>query len=390
MRILFVADGRSPIALSWIRYFTERGDDVFLASTFDCSPDLSLRELQITPVAYSGARSGSTPSGSGARIRPVWRTTLRDILGPLTIRRSAAGLERFITRVRPEIVHAMRIPFEGMLAADARSTAPLVVSVWGNDFTLHASTTPLMRHYTEWTVTVADGLHADCHRDIRLARQWGLATARPTLVVPGSGGIRTDLFHVADKTPSEPVIINARGARAYVRTDTFLQAIPQVLQRIPSARFVCPSLAGNREAERTIGKLGIEHAVQLLPHLQQSQLADLLRRSQVMVSPSTHDGTPNSLLEGMACGCFPVAGDLESIREWITDGVNGLLINAADARQVAEGILRALDDKDLRRNAAGLNQQLILQRAEYGQCMGRVVEFYERVIKGSPASTALR
>ena len=33
-----------------------------------------------------------------------------------------------------------------------------------------------------------------------------------------------------------------------------------------------------------------------------------------------HDGTPNTLLEGMACGCLPVAGDLDSIREWLKPG----------------------------------------------------------------------
>ena len=55
MRLLFVADGRSPIALNWIRYFAERGDEVYLASTFDCSPDLPLKGLEFTPVAYSQA-----------------------------------------------------------------------------------------------------------------------------------------------------------------------------------------------------------------------------------------------------------------------------------------------------------------------------------------------
>jgi hypothetical protein len=33
MKILYVADGRSPIAQNWIRYFAERGDEVYLAST---------------------------------------------------------------------------------------------------------------------------------------------------------------------------------------------------------------------------------------------------------------------------------------------------------------------------------------------------------------------
>ena len=81
-----------------------------------------------------------------------------------------------------------------MLAADAYTGVPLVVSVWGNDFTLHAPSNRLMRHYTAWTMQVADALHADCQRDIRLGKQWGFDPSRPTLVTPGNGGIRMDVF----------------------------------------------------------------------------------------------------------------------------------------------------------------------------------------------------
>ena len=57
MKILFVADGRSPTALNWMRYFVERGDEVHLASTFLCQPDLKLSSLEVVPVALSGAIS---------------------------------------------------------------------------------------------------------------------------------------------------------------------------------------------------------------------------------------------------------------------------------------------------------------------------------------------
>ena len=45
MKILFVADGRSPIAINWMRFFVERGDDVYLSSTFACQPKLDLTGL---------------------------------------------------------------------------------------------------------------------------------------------------------------------------------------------------------------------------------------------------------------------------------------------------------------------------------------------------------
>ncbi len=382
MRILFVADGRSPIAQNWIRYFAERGDDVHLASTFHCSVDFPLKELEITPVAFSGTRKPSASSrvlrlGSAQAIG--LRAAIRHFLGPITISRASKRLRGFIERVQPDLVHAMRIPYEGMLAADAYSGIPLLVSVWGNDFTLHAKSTSLMEHYTHWTMSVTDALHADCYRDIRLAKQWGLDPSKPMLVVPGNGGIRTDVFHPPSEPVTEPVIFNPRGFRAYVRNDIFFQTIPLVLKKYPKAKFICASMANEAQAMEWINKFKVRESVELLPALPHAQMADVFRRAQIVVSPSIHDGTPNSLLEGMACGCFPVAGNLDSIREWITDGKNGLLIDATNPQKLAEAILEALENKNLREQAAGFNQRTITERAEYTNSMKRVQDFYQNI-----------
>jgi glycosyltransferase involved in cell wall biosynthesis len=110
-------------------------------------------------------------------------------------------------------------------------------------------------------------------------------------------------------------------------------------------------------------------------------MAEVYRRASVLASPSIHDGTPNTLLEGMASGCFPVAGDLESIREWITDGENGFLTDSTDPRRMADSIIRALKSKDLRKQAAGLNAKRIAEGAEYNACMARASTFYQRIIR---------
>ena len=379
MRLLFVADGRSPITLNWIRHFIERGDAVYLASTFYCSVDLPLKGLGFTPVAFSSAKKAtshpSTASSRGLRLR----TVIRQWLGPWTIRRAAPRLRAFIEQVNPDLIHAMRIPYEGMLAADAYKGIPLIISIWGNDFTLHAPSTPFMRHYTHWTMQVADALHADCQRDLRLAGKWGFSSTKPTLVVPGNGGIRTDVFYPPQKPVERPIVLNPRGIRAYVRNDVFFKAIPLVLKNYPNAKFICASMAGELQARHWIQKLNIAHAVELLPPLPQARLAEVYRRAQVLVSPSVHDGTPNTLLEGMACGCFPIAGDLESIREWIMPNENGLLVNSNNAQSIADAILTALENKDLRGKAAGQNKQIIFSRAEYHHCMARAEEFYNNV-----------
>jgi glycosyltransferase involved in cell wall biosynthesis len=381
MKILFVADARSPIATNWIRHFIERADEVHIASTFQCELDFPIKSLELTPVAFSSVKKSSQRPGTASARTVNLRTAIRQWFGPLTIRRASQRLREYIERVQPDLIHAMRIPYEGMLAADAYSGIPLIVSIWGNDFTLHAPSTSMMSHYTRWTMQVADALHADCHRDVRLAHEWGLNVDKPTLVTPGNGGIRSDIFYPASKPVDEPVIINPRGFRPYVRNDNFFKAIPLVLAKHPDAKFICALMAGEPQAMQWIKELNISHAVELLAPMPHFEMANAFRRAQIVVSPSIHDGTPNTLLEGIACGCFPVAGDLESIREWITPSENGLLFDSNDPQSIADAVITAIENKNLRSKAAGLNRAIISTRAEYGSNMLRAEEFYRKVVK---------
>jgi glycosyltransferase involved in cell wall biosynthesis len=394
MRLLFVVDGRSPIALNWIRYFTDRGDEVHLVSTFDCQPELSLASLTVVPVAFSGIKSrqpGAMIAGASQVRNPLWapslvgvRTRFRQWLGPLTLTYAARRLQAVVDRVQPELVHAMRIPFEGMLAARITTPAPILISIWGNDFTLHAPSSPWMGQLTRQALGVARAVHADCQRDIRLAHEWGFPSQRPEIVLPGAGGIQLDVFYPADETEQVNEIaqvINPRGIRAYIRNDTFFKAIPFVLERAPRTQFICIGMVGQPQAEGWLREFQVAGNVHLTGPQTRQQMAELFRRSQVAVSPSTHDGTPNTLLEAMACGAFPVAGDLESLREWITPGVNGLLVDPGDPRALADAILQSLMQPDLRQRAREKNLQLVAERAEYGQVMRQAVGFYEQLME---------
>ena len=236
-----------------------------------------------------------------------------------------------------------------------------------------------MTYYTRKTMKTVTALHADCERDIRLAHLWGLSAEKPTLVTPGNGGIRSDVFYPPVELVKEPIIINPRGFRAYVNNEAFFKSIPLVLAKRADAKFICSSMAGEPQAVGWLKELNIEDAVQLNPQFSHAQMADVFRGAQIVVSPAIHDGTPNSLLEGIACGCFPVVGDLESIREWITHGQNGLLVNPNDPQSIADGILLAIQREDLRYEAAGLNANMISTRAEYGMNMKKVGEFYKSI-----------
>jgi len=401
MRILLVADGRSVITRRWIDGLLALGYEVCLISTFPCHPLDGVKLAGILPVAFS-ALSGSQVKITGRKEnRPAHKSPLtllrpflqiaRYYLGPLTLPLYAAQFRQMIENAQPDLVHALRIPFEGMLASYLPDGLKLVISTWGNDLTLHARGSWLMAHYTHRALQRADALMSDTQRDIQLAKKWGLDLASPVLLLPGNGGIdlqEIERIHARLASPPDylpadgPLIINPRGFRpGSVHQETFFQAIPLVLREFPSAQFVCTAMQGQVEAQNWVKKLGIEENVTLLPYLEQAALWDLFMRSQVYVSLSSHDGTPNTLLEAMACSAFPVCGDIDSIREWITNGENGFLVDPLDQEKAAMAIITALQNKQLRNKAASQNKKIIKKRAALAFVRRQMDQFYKQLLR---------
>jgi glycosyltransferase involved in cell wall biosynthesis len=400
MRLTFLADLRSPIAVQWIRHFTERGHEVQAISSGPFPGDV-LPGVQKTslPLVLPGPERGdaggphrqepaSRPSMRACAARlatPRRAAAVRSFVGPALVRAKRAQLQRLVEQHRPDLVHALRIPFEG-IAAGGLTGPPVIVSVWGNDFTLFADRTPMMAKATRRALAAAEVLHCDCHRDAAIARERGFPEGRPVWVLPGNGGVDRSVFHPGRSDfrlrlgipEHATVILNPRGIREYVRTDTFFRALPGVLGSFPDVHVLCPGMAGSRYAENMVTEARLDRRrVHLLPALDHRLMADAFRASRLSVSLSEHDGTPNTLLEAMACGTLPVVGDVASVREWIRDGINGLVVSALDPAMVATALTRALRDDALVQVARKENERLVRDRADYQRNMLGVESAYE-------------
>lgn len=412
MKLCFIADAGSPIARNWIEYFAARDHEVNVISTFPCAPDaIPGAEIHSRPIAFAGLTRGSVGNGGGRRsrnsLRANLRATLRNLvrsgplfgaasfvihaLSPIEIGRHVTEYRELVARIAPDMVHALRIPYEGIIAAKALPAAlPLLISVWGNDFTLFAHEYRLIGGQTRQAMRRADALHADCQRDLKLAQVWGFDSHKPGISLPGAGGVQPDVFYPGSARPDllaelgipadASVVINPRGVRGYVCNEAFFQAVPLVLQKHPNTYFLGVGMRGVQTIENLVDAGQARANVRLLPKISRHEMADLFRLAQITVSPSRHDGTPNTLLEGLACGCFPVAGDIESLREWIEHGTNGLLCDPTDPAAIAGAITRALEDTPLREAARAHNLRLIAERADYGRVMARAETFYLEIL----------
>ena len=318
----------------------------------------------------------------------------RDIFRAKQIANMAGGnakaydnFEMMLEVEKPDVVHALRIPFEGMLASFTPQEVPVVVSIWGNDLSLHANGSLGMKAMTKRSLIRANGLVSDAASDIQESFKWGFKKSKPSLVIPGSGGI--DLLKLdksvqkkgTDESSAYPddaiLIINPRGFRpGSVRNDTFFKSIPAVVKNNPDVHFLCPAMLGQTEAKKWIDRLVIGEYVTLLPFFDQHDLWKLFKKARISISVSEHDGVPNSLLEAMAIGCFPIVGNIASVREWVEDGKNGFIVDPGEADELSQAINMAIRSKELREEAAAYNRQLISSRAEVSKIRDRLQDFY--------------
>ncbi|MDK2980705.1 MAG: hypothetical protein PWQ55_1052 [Chloroflexota bacterium] len=398
MHILLVADGRSPITRNWLRMLSGLEDmTISLVSTYPYEPIAGLKRQYTLPVAFS-AMSGSQVSRSAsqgqarmrgmvARLRPALLKA-RALAAPLFLPNQQQEFLRILDEVQPDLVHALRVPFEGMLAAATPAEIPLIVSIWGNDLTFHAETSLLMRRQTRRTLARADGLLADASRDVRLALQLGLRADAPTAVLPGNGGLDLEeinrtlslsLPHDYVLPEGRPLVVNPRGFRpGSVHQDVFFASLPLILKEFPQAYFVCTAMQGQPQAQKWVEQYRLQEHVLLLPYLDQHQLWQLFSRAQVYVSLSSHDGTPNTFLEALACGCFPVVGNIDSLREWLDPEHTGLLVDPRDPQAAAQAVLHALRHPELRERARQGNLRVLKQRAEVNGVRRDAQIFYDK------------
>lgn len=135
----------------------------------------------------------------------------------------------------------------------------------------------------------------------------------------------------------------------------FLEAAHHILTEINNVKFL---IIGIGSAERKLKdyahKLGIEHAV-IFTGLR-NDIPELISNLDVVVLPSLSESFGLSLVEGMCLGKPCVASNVGGIKEIITDGENGLLVEPGDARGLAEKIVFLLQNptftQELSRRAA--------------------------------------
>jgi glycosyltransferase involved in cell wall biosynthesis len=353
MRIAFLGDGSLGHVQRWAGYFQERGHDVLLISFEDVSgcafPARRIRKLLPTKLAGYAAALGTVKKELG-------------LFGP-------------------DLVNAIYAGGYGFIGAQS-GYRPLVVSAIGSDMLVDYPSSFVHRLQIEYALKCASLVTTDAES---LSDSVVHAGVEPSRIVEIYFGIDPSLFNREGRPGREegPLrIVSTRNLHPVYRIDTLVDAFAGLLERIDARLVICGDGPGRSALESRAAGLGAAERIIFAGSLDPQSIAVELKRADIYVSTSSSDSTSVSLLEAMACGAVPIVTDLAANREWVRDGVSGMLFRTGDGAALASAILSLHEDRvraDSMRDAAA---ETVTRRGLWLPNMERAEKEFLRLVEG--------
>ncbi len=294
-------------------------------------------------------------------------------------------LAQVIRTIKPDIVHSLMIPNAGYLVLAARDRLggkfpAWVVTSWGSDIYLHGRLTEHVDK-VKAVLKACDYFSCECQRDVQPTKNMGLR-GEVLPLLPAAGGFdltRVVQFRQPGLTSARRLIL-LKGYQHWAgRALVGLRAISLCARELRGYR-VAIYLASPEvkiAAELVSQSTGIP--IEIIPFGAHDDMLRLNGRARISIGLSISDGLPNSLLEAMVMGAYPIQSCTACADEWIVDGKTGLIVPPEDPEVVAAAIRWAVLDDDLVDGAAAENARVVAERLDYSVIRTQVIAMYEKV-----------
>lgn len=269
-------------------------------------------------------------------------------LAPATIRnglRLLIDLRRVLRNVQPDLIQAGPIQRSAFLVA-LSGYKPLVSMSWGYDLIQDAHRNFLWRWATRYTLRRSAVMIGDCNTIRQLAISFGMPDKR---IVTFPWGVDLQHFTPGPEPGSRQTftLLSTRGWEPIYGVDVIAEAFVLAARQRPELRLV---MLGNGSQAGVLRQIfqrgGVQEQVLFPGQVRQSDLPRIYHASDLYLSASHSDGTSISLLEALACGRPALVSDIPGNREWVTPEENGWWFADGDARQLADAVLAALEQRE--------------------------------------------
>lgn len=310
-----------------------------------------------------------------------------DFIQQFNERNTARIFEHKLLEIKPDVVHSfeMQISCLPILSVMEKYNAVnWVFSSWGSDmfFTQHLQISDLLRNRTLKRI---DYLITDCFRDFKIAKKNGF-TNQFLGVFPGNGGIHFEDKMMLPVSLRKIILIKGYNNDIGKGINCIKALTKELLVLIKNYEIIV--FGADQEIQDYINNQDRFKEVHIKVNLrsdfiENSMLLKMMGESYIYIGNSISDGLPNSMIEAMGMGAFPIQSNPGNVtEELIIDGYNGLLIQDALNYMAIEGLIKkALLDPVMIEKAFEHNTKVIKERYDRDKNKIEIIKLYESISK---------
>lgn len=139
------------------------------------------------------------------------------------------------------------------------------------------------------------------------------------------------------------------------------ECVNQLRESIPNIELVLVGDQLSTSSQQLIDSLGIAQYITVVPHVDNTDLPEVLQQLQLFVLPSYQEGLCIAAIEAMSCAVPVVSTRCGGPESYIIDGENGLLCEHNSA-SLTKAILQLFSDDETRIRYACASREVIIQR----------------------------
>jgi glycosyltransferase involved in cell wall biosynthesis len=253
----------------------------------------------------------------------------------------ARWLRRSIRRIKPDAVLSFLTQTNILTILAARGLVGRIIVSERNDPKLqrHRRRVVLMRKLTyPWADLVTANTHGALAEMENFVSRSNLAFLPNPLNSPNHG---------ACVNFPAPIFITVTRLVEQKAVDILLKAAARAFESLPSWRLAVVGDGPLRDELKSLAhRLGIGTRVDWLGYVDEPMA--YLRAAKVFVLTSRFEGSPNALLEAMACGLPPIVSDASPGPVELVGEKAGLIVPVGDVNATAEAMIQLGKDEQLR------------------------------------------
>ncbi|GEQ86808.1 hypothetical protein ULMS_23160 [Patiriisocius marinistellae] len=284
-----------------------------------------------------------------------------------------------LKKINPDIVHSfnMNISYPLIPYMIKHPNIPWMCNTWGSDIYYYQNF-DIAKQKVDAMLGRLDFLFTDAKRDFELALAKGFK-GKYLGTFPGGGGYNIPEKIMAVKERN--TIIIKGYEHKFGRALNILKAIKKCDEVTKKYKlYIFSAHQSVVDFAETLRKEGFEIVInstqKKIPH---QEILNVMKNSIMYIGNNISDGIPNTLLEAIISGAFPIQSNPGgATAEILIHGKNGFLIeNPEDINEITKHITTALQNKEFLENVQQFNHDIVAPTLAYELIKEKVVEKYK-------------